>query len=106
MNVLSTVVLIVAIILSGANFFANFSPPFVELTNNLSVNYFMDKTTYNTGEMSAADFDRINSYPRMYFQSQLRDLQTSHSGELARLHKQIDEQDNKIIRMEMAKAQR
>ena len=41
----------------------------------------------------------------VWFQSQLEDLQTSHSSELARLHKQIDELDNQIIRLQMKASQ-
>ncbi len=36
-------------------------------------------------------------------QTKLEELQGTHNGEVARLHRQIDELDNQIIRMQMAK---
>ena len=42
---------------------------------------------------------------RPLFQSQLEDLQTSHTSEVSRLHKQIDELDNQIIRLQMKASQ-
>ncbi len=48
------------------------------------------------------DSAKVKSLP-LVRQTKMDEQQSSHSAEIAKLHKQIDELDNQIIRLQMAK---